>query len=53
MGLRAYPAVVNGTKTTLMLTDEDAKARGLTPSAAKQKTAPTNKAAKPAANKES
>lgn len=41
-----------GYKSTLLLSDEDAKARGLLkPEGAKQAPAPRNKQAKPAASK--
>lgn len=48
--MQKYEVEINGVATTLLLTDEDAKARGLTP-AAKAAKAPANKAAKPPANK--
>lgn len=47
--LSEYVAEINGVETTLMLTDEDAKARGLSKPAAKsqkQAPAPANKARK-------
>ena len=42
MGLSEYSVVINGYETTLQLSDEDAKARGLV--AAKAVAAPQNKA---------
>lgn len=46
--LKKYDVVINGTQTTLLLTDEDAKARGLyvdpKPVEVKQAPAPLNKA---------
>ncbi|WP_185993246.1 hypothetical protein [Rhodococcus sp. KBS0724] len=42
MGLSEYNVVIDGFATTLQLSDEDAKARGLV--AAKAVTAPPNKA---------
>jgi hypothetical protein len=51
MALKAYKAVVNGTETTLMLTPEDAKARGLSQGAASDQVgfaAPKKKAPAPA-----
>ena len=55
--LKPYDVVINGNATTQMLSDADAKARGLTAKAepveavdTKAKT-PANKARKPAANK--
>lgn len=53
MGLKPYEAEVNGVKTTLMLTEEDAKRRGLKEktSGAKKAAAPANKAASPQSNK--
>lgn len=52
MGLKPYEAEVNGVQTTLLLTEEDAKARGLKEksSGAKQAPRPANKA-RTAANK--
>lgn len=52
MALREYDVEVGpyGRTTTLQLSDEDAKARGLTPST-KAGKAPANKAAKAPANK--
>lgn len=43
--VKRYDVVINGVETTLQLTDEDAKARGLTKSSsdAKQAKAPANK----------
>lgn len=46
--LKKYEAVVNGYPTTLLLTDEDAEARGLKAKAAAK---PANKAVDPPANK--
>ena len=46
--MKRYDTEVNGVPTTLLLSDEDAKARGLT----KEAKAPANKAAKAPANKE-
>lgn len=46
MSLKRYEAEVNGHKTTLLLSDEDAAAQGFTLERA-GKTAPTNKAAEP------
>lgn len=50
MGLKKYDVVVNGYATTLLLSDEDAKAQGLVqepkPAEAKQAPAPANKARK-------
>jgi hypothetical protein len=40
--LKRYDVVINGLATTLLLSDEDAKARGLT-----EKSAPVTKAATP------
>lgn len=57
MGLKEYDVEINGYKTTLQLSDEDAKLQGLKPAdevkpaAAKAKT-PANKAKAPAANKQ-
>lgn len=52
-GLKEYKITTeNGYETTILLSDEDAKARGLRKEpAAKQAPAPRNKQAKPAANK--
>ena len=49
--MQRYDVEINGTKTTLLLSDADAKARGLTPKAeptvtTKAKT-PANKSRKP------
>lgn len=49
MGLKKYDVEVNGYPTTLLLSDEDAKAQGLlkpepTPAPAKEAPAPPNKA---------
>jgi hypothetical protein len=50
MGLKKYDVEVNGYRTTLLLSDEDAKAQGLLKSEpkaqAKQAPAPANKARK-------
>lgn len=46
--MKKYDVEVNGFKTTLLLSDEDAKARGLLKAAT-----PANKAAKKPANKAS
>lgn len=53
MALKQYDVEINGMKTTLQLSDEDAKLYGLVPAepAAKARKAPANKAAKPPANK--
>ena len=50
--MKSYEVEINGNKTTLLLSDADAKARGLTPLAepkveSKAKT-PANKSRKPA-----
>lgn len=45
MTLKEYDVEINGQKTTLQLSDEDAKLHGLT---AKQAPAPANKARTPA-----
>lgn len=51
--MKRYDVMINGVKTTLKLSDADAKARGLLKDAPKAKEAPTpaNKAAKAPANK--
>ena len=49
--MKRYDVVVNGVKTTLLLSDADAAARGLTPIAEKASAAPADKAAPAAANK--
>lgn len=46
--VKRYNVVINGVETTLQLTEEDAKARGLT---SEEKPAPAKKAAKAPANK--
>ena len=53
--MKRYDVIIGGNKTTLLLTDADAAARGLTPAAApapeaeaKAVKAPANKARKPA-----
>lgn len=49
--MKRYDVIIDGNKTTLLLTDADAAARGLTPVAeadAKAAKAPANKARKPA-----
>lgn len=50
MALKKYDVTVNGVETSLMLSDEDAKAQGLLKDApkkqAKQAPAPANKARK-------
>lgn len=52
MALKRYDVEINGMKTTLQLSDEDARMHGLKPAdAAKEKPAPANKAAKAPANK--
>lgn len=43
MSLKDYEVEVNGVKTTLRLTDADAKARGLAAPEAKKAPAPANK----------
>ncbi|OBB20631.1 hypothetical protein [Mycolicibacterium elephantis] len=48
--MKRYEVLVNGMKTTLKLTDDDARRRGLLPVEEKAKT-PDNKQAKPSANK--
>lgn len=48
MALKAYKAVVNGAETTLMLTADDAKARGLTTEKAETDTSAEKKAPSPA-----
>lgn len=48
MGLKKYDVEVNGYPTTLLLSDEDAKAEGLL---AEEKPAPAKKAAPKPANK--
>lgn len=45
--MKKYDVEINGVTTTLLLSDEDAKARGLTSVAEKAKT-PANKAKTPA-----
>lgn len=50
MTLKRYETTVHGNATTLLLSDEEAKRLGLLDAPA-GKSAPTNKAAKPAANK--
>jgi hypothetical protein len=54
--VKKYNVVVNGVRTTLLLNDEDAKRRGLAPTAdkpaAKAVKAPANKARPPADNKQ-
>jgi hypothetical protein len=52
-GLKKYEVTTDsGYTTTLLLSDEDAKVRGLLkPTQAKQAPAPQNKQATPAANK--
>lgn len=45
--MNRYQVEVNGVKTTLLLSDDDAKAKGLKPVAEKSKT-PANKAKTPA-----
>ena len=50
--LKRYETEVKGTKTTLLLSDEDAKTLGLVAEVKPAgKSAPTNKATKPAATK--
>lgn len=50
--LKRYEVEVKGSRTTLLLSDEDAKALGLTADVKPAgKAAPTNKAAKPQATK--
>lgn len=51
MGLKRYEVEIGNNKTTLLLSDEDAKAQGLIES--KAKSAPANKAAPAPANKTS
>lgn len=52
MSLKRYDVEVNGHKTTLQLSDEDAAQYGLKPAdAVKEKAAPANKVAKAPANK--
>ena len=52
MALKRYDVEINGTQTTLQLSDEDAKLYGLKASdAAKEKPEPANKEAKAPANK--
>lgn len=50
MGLKRYETEVRGTRTTLLLSDEDAKAQGLYEKPA-GKAAPTNKAASAGSSK--
>lgn len=51
--MKRYDVVINGVRTTVQLSDADAKARGLLTEQLKAKEAPTprNKAAKAPANK--
>lgn len=49
--MNTYDVVINGVATTLQLTDEDAKSRGLLPEPKVAKAAPVAKAAKAPANK--
>lgn len=51
--VKRYDVVINGVRTTVQLSDADAKARGLLTEQLKAKEAPTprNKAAKAPANK--
>lgn len=51
--MKRYDVVINGVRTTLKLSDADAKARGLLKEQpkAKEAAAPANKAAKAPANK--
>ncbi|WP_374159083.1 hypothetical protein ACEWX3_07625 [Mycobacterium sp. G7A2] len=44
--MKRYDVTINGVETTLLLSDEDAKARGLTPTETKSK-APAHKAKEP------
>lgn len=56
--MQRYDVIINGNRTTLLLSEADAAARGLTASSAPQDDAvpakaktPANKSRKPAANK--
>jgi hypothetical protein len=52
MGINRYDVVINGVHTTLQLSDDDAKARGLKPAETKPaKKAPARKARTEVANK--
>lgn len=51
MGLKKYEVTVNGWPTTLLLSDEDAKAQGLLKDEPKKAAAPAKKAAAKPANK--
>ncbi|MEX0687699.1 MAG: hypothetical protein WD072_03405 [Pirellulales bacterium] len=46
--MNRYDVVINGNKTTLLLSDADAKARGLTPAEAAEPADVTTKAKTPA-----
>lgn len=51
MGLKKYDVTVNGTPTTLLLSDTDAAAQGLTPRSEKASSSPAPTASTTAAKK--